>query len=133
MKYITRKESETGKKFMACYKKMEAAAELTKELAISLGAIQWRWPIWKIGGISSLIFDTVPDKKIWRNVNGQPNAWMPKLNTKEGRRINSLIEDLPQFSRYELNQCIGLDGWPTKLIGCDFGEGEYVGFSVDED
>jgi len=135
MKYITLKTSETGKKFMACYEKMIEASIQAKELAISLGAKEWR-PLPSmiaIGGISSLIFDNVPDRKIWKNVYGTSNEWMPKLNTKEGRLIHSLIESLPNVPRREIGRCIGFDSCPYKGVGFEIGEGAYIGFSVMEE
>lgn len=134
MKYITLKTSETGKKFIDCFEEMKEAAKQARELAISLGAEKWRgYPGVASGGISSLIFDTVPDKKIWKNVYGSSNEWMPNLNTKEGKRIYSLIQNLPLVSRHKLNQCIGFDGQFTKNIGYEVGRGKYVGFIVDEE
>lgn len=134
MRYITRKDSETGKKFMAAYDNMKNAEKEARELVTLLGAKQWRERYGvAAGGVAALVFDKKPDTKIWKNVYGSSKNWMPKLNCTEGKRINSLIENLPVVWRNELNQCIGFDGFPSKNIGFDIGKGEYVGFSVEEE
>ena len=81
MYFITKKDSETGKKFQKIAEKLEVCFENQKALAEKYGFTSWRGEYWvAAGGISSVIFPkgTTVDTKVWKEVrNGE---YMPRLN-----------------------------------------------------
>lgn len=131
MHFITKKTSETGKKFQVISEKADAVLKADKAVAKEIGFEQWRggyWLVW--GGFSSLIFKEKPDEKVFKKVNG--NEWMPRLNTKAGKEIQAKLDATPRVTIDELNQCIGFDGAPFKTIGFAQNNKDYFGFIVDE-
>ncbi len=131
MHFITKTNSETGKKFQVISKKAEEALKSEKALSKELGFKQWRGGYWMaFGGFSSVIFDNPPDKKLWKSVNG--NEWMPRLTSKEGKAIAAKLAATPRVGVDELNKCIGFNGAPFKRIGFAQGNKQYFGFKIDE-
>lgn len=136
MKFITKKSSETGKKFAEIVERRNACFAAQKKIIDELGATKWRqayWIAW--GGISSIIF---PDKnnvnkRIWKNINKSSDEWMPRLNNADGKAIMEKIKSLPTVSVNDLNQCIGFDGAPFKTIGFSSNNKDYFGFLAGED
>jgi hypothetical protein len=135
MYLITPHSSETGKRFEALIAKMKACHEAQRELAKQLGFDQWRGGNWTVdSGISSCIFKEAPDPKIWRNVNGYKNEWMPRGNTKAGKELRKLFDALPVIHRVEVNECIGWHEGPFRMIGFDASSHpQFIGIKADED
>jgi hypothetical protein len=130
MRYITKKDSETGKKFLEVKKKMDEAQKAQRALALELGAKEWREGYFvRFGGISSLIFPDPEqvDKKVWKNVNKVKDEWMPRLTNKVGRAIHERIDNLPVVTSLDLNKCIGFND-KFKGIGVDFNNEEYISY-----
>lgn len=132
MYLITKKSTETGKKFETVANKSKVVLEAQKALSKEIGFSQWRdgyWLVW--GGFSALIFKTPPDSKVFKKVNG--NEFMPKLNTKEGKVIQAKLDASPRITIEELNQCIGYNGSPFHTIGFAQKNKKYFGFVVGDD
>jgi hypothetical protein len=136
MKFITKKDSETGKKFQVIADKLKEARNAQKQLVEELGFKAWRAGYWLVrSGFSALCSPiTKPDPTIWKNVNGSKNEFMPRANRKAGKEIIKKFDAMPVVSSDDLNQCIGFNGAPFSTIGFAFKKnGEYFGFSVKED
>lgn len=117
MKFKTLRTSQTGQKFEAVFEKMEKANHEILPVLKQLGVESYsRYRHFAAGGIFAVKFEegTIPDPKKWRKVE---YGYKPRQNTKEGKKLYSLLESLPSVSRNELNQCVGFDGYPFKNIG----------------
>lgn len=135
MYFITKKDSETGKKFQQIANKMVVCYEYQKVLADKYGFTSWRGAYWVIaGGISSVIFpkDTIVDTKVWKKVKDRKNEYTPRLNTKQGKSVQADFEQAPTITKSELNACIDWDE-AFSNIGFDKGNDKYFGFCVGED
>ena len=134
MYFITKKESETGKKFQKIAEKLEVCFENQKALAEKYGFTSWRGEYWvAAGGISSVIFPqgTTVDTKVWKEVrNGE---YMPRLNIKQGKSIQADFDQAVTISKKELNACIGWGGDFINCIGLDWNNDEYFCFFIEED
>ena len=132
MYYITKKDSETGKKFQEIAKKRDIAHNEASALAEKYNIKQWRGAYWQVfGGMSSCIFEEKPDTKLWGKgaVDGE---YFPKQNSKAGKAIYKEIDDLTCVERHELNACIGFEGG-LSTIGFSDRNKEYFGFEFDEE
>ena len=135
MYFITKKDSETGKKFQKIVDKFDICFENQKALANKYGFTSWRGAYWVIaGGISSVIFpkDTIVDTKVWKKVKDRKNEYTPRLNTKQGKSVQADFEQAPTITKSELNACIDWDE-AFSNIGFDKGNDKYFGFCVGED
>jgi len=135
MKFITRRTSETGQKFVAIEERGKEAHRAICKLSDQIGFTEWRTGFWcAFGGISAVLFpkDFVVDEKTWKNVNNSKDEWMPRLSTKEGKRIMALFDDLPKVMNSELNDCIDFFTH-FRSIGFSGNNDEFIGFSVKEE
>lgn len=133
MYFITPKTSDTGQKFKSIWDKIDLSLKAQKDLAKELGFYQWRLGYFKVaGGISSVSFKKEPDKKVWKNVNGAKDEWMPKKNTKEGSNIYKKMEALPSVSNNTMNKVIGLDDMFKTIGFARNEEKEYYGFTIKD-
>lgn len=132
MYFITKKDSETGKKFQVISEKKGIVLKAQKEFANKYGFTSWYQAYWCIfGGMSSCLdFKETPNSKIWRKVSNK-DEYYPKKNTKESKEIYNEISNLPRVSIDELNMCIDFKGAPFKNIGFAEDNDEYFGFKVD--
>jgi len=131
MKFITKKSSETGKRFQIISDKRSEVFKKQKQVANEIGFHQWRhgyWTVW--GGFSCLMFKENPNEKVYKK---QEDGWMPRLNSKEGKKIQAQLDACSKVGINELNQCIGFDGAPFKTIGFGSNNKNYFGFEVEED
>lgn len=129
MYYKVSINSETGKKFLDLKEKGNHAIDAVGQLAKELGFKRWRqgyWCIW--GGVSCVFFNSPVDKKIWTK---KEDGWMPKLNTKIGKKLYAKIKDLPKVTWHDLNMCIGYDQF-FHSIGVSYSNKDWVYFSVNE-
>lgn len=135
MKFKTKRNSGTGKKFTALLKKIEEGQIIASNLSKELGYCKWRTSNWNpFGGVSSVVFKDKEkvDKSIWKNVNASDNEWLPRLNTKLGKVINEKLKSVPVISNDELNKCANFKGDPFQRIGVSFINKEYIGFIIKE-
>lgn len=131
MYYITKRDSETGKKFQEVEKNSELAFEAQKKMAEKYGFDSWRRSFHVVfGGISSCIFKEAPDPKIWKKVNG--NEFFPKYSSKVGALIAQEFSELPKVHVDTLNKCIGWEGQNFSHIGFSSSNKEYFGFTTNE-
>jgi len=133
MKFITKRDSETGKKFAEYEAKRQEAIKATHNFVFTeIGASEYRSKSSReTGGISSLIFGSdfiIPDyfKKI------RSGEYMPRASVKEGKGLLVKIQALPTVSNCELNNCIGFDDF-FNTIGFDPRNNKYFIFSVKEE
>ena len=135
MKFITKRNGKTGKKFSEIEKQKNVCHKEQCKLSKEMGFVEWRnayWAVW--GGVSSVIFkdENKVDKKLWKNVEGHSDEWMPRRNSKEGKLLHGKLISLSKVSIDDLNECIGFDGAPFKTIGFAFNSKTYFGFEVEE-
>lgn len=133
MFYITKKDSETGRKFTEVIISKDRAIKEQKAFAEKYGFRTFRAACWQAwGGISSCLdFKETPDKKIWGK-GLKKGEYYPRQNSKSGKDIYKEIENLHCVSIDVLNQCIGFDGAPFKQIGFASCNKQYFGFVVDK-
>lgn len=109
MFYITKKSSETGKKFAQVIEKKAKAFEDQKTLSEKYGFKQWRGGYRCVfGGMSSCLeFKETPDKKIWGK-GAQKGEYYPKKNSKVAKVVWQEFQDVTKVTSDELNACVGL-------------------------
>lgn len=130
MYYITKKVSETGKKFQAVLALKDKAEQAQKALSEKYGFTQYRpcrFTVW--GGFSSCVFKIKPEGKVWKAITLE--EYMPDNRTKIGKGIQAEFDAMPSVSNEELNSVIGFDSF-FSTIGCQWNNGEYFGFSIFE-
>ena len=135
MYFITKKESETGKKFQKIVDKLKVCLEDQKALADKYGFISWRGAHWEVaGGISSVTFHkcATVDSKLWKLVKGK-TEYKPRLNTKEGKAVQADFDQATVITKGELNACIGWGESFFKNIGLEWNKDEYFCFKIEED
>lgn len=131
MFFITKKDSDTGKKFTAYQEKAKECLAAVDELKKELGFSSYRGAYWSLaGGVSAVCFKTFPDKKIWKNVNGVHNEWMPRLKSKEGKELQAKFDNLPRLQYEDLNACVGVDD-PISHLGFTLND-EYFGIEISD-
>ena len=114
MYFITKKESETGKKFQKIKDKFKVCLEDQKALADKYGFISWRRASWEVV------------------VKGK-TEYSPRLNTKEGKVLQAEFKQATVITKAELNACIGWNESFLKSIGLDWNNDEYFCFFIEED
>lgn len=132
MKFITKKNSETGKKFQKISEARKIAFNAQKAFAKKYGFKGFRPAYWvAFGGMSSCAdFKENPNPFVWKRfLSGE---YYPKKSTKEGKSIWQEVQDLPRVEIHDLNMCIGFDGAPFKTIGFAENNEDYFGFIVNE-
>jgi hypothetical protein len=133
MYFITKRMSETGKKFQVIEEKVDRIHKQQIALSFELGFEQWRGHgLYVFGGFSSLVFTEQPDLKIYKLVL-HPNEYMPKRNSKKGKEVDEKLNAGEVVHRKELNDCVGLNSSFTKCIGYALNNSEYFGFKVKEE
>lgn len=109
MYYITPRNSKTGKKLEEILKRADECFEAQKAVSKKYGFGQWRPSRWAVyGGLSTAVFKSEPDLKIWKAVNAN-GEYSPRENTKLGKEIKKEFDALPTVETHELNMCIGWD------------------------
>ena len=132
MKYITKKDSETGKKFQEITEKRSECFDAQKEIAEKYGFSSWRGGWWTVYGSISSFCNPIntPDSKIWGK-GVEKGEFMPKKSSKVGLAIREEIKAMPHISYEDLNLCVGWEA-DFKHIGYDPTHDEYFGILVDE-
>ena len=135
MYFITKKESDTGKKFQKIMDKLDICLENQKALAEKYGFTSWKRNPWEAaGGIFSVIFPqgTTIDSKLWKLVKGK-NEYKPRLNNKEGKAVQAEFDQATIITKAELNACIGWKENFLRNFGLDWNNDEYFCFYIEED
>lgn len=132
--YITDKDTETGKKFQEIDRRSDIARDAIIKLSEKYGFKEWRYSrISHIGGLSSCVFETTPDLKIWKSSGYGHNEYMPRLNCKAGKEIHDEIKKLPIVHINELNNIVGYHSdFCNSHIGFKIGKNHF-GFIVSSE
>lgn len=132
MFYITKKSSETGKKFAQVIEKKAKAFEDQKALSEKYGFKQWRGGYWcAFGGMSSCLdFKETPDKKIWGK-GAEKGEFYPKKNSKVAKAVWQEFQDVTKVSKGELNACVGRKD-QFQAIGFASRNDEFFGFETSK-
>ena len=129
--FKTLKTSDTGKKFKNLDVNIKKAQKAQRDFSDKYNFNQWRPDRWEaFGGIEVCVdFIKEPDPKNWKMVSH--GEYKPKRSTKEGKRINQEMKELPVVSHHELNMCIGFkEGAPFKSIGFSSKSKNYTVFCL---
>lgn len=132
MYFITRKDSETGKKFQALDKRLIERKAAINKLMEKYGLTNVYVERASFGGgIHSVEFKETPDPKLWKKA--RQVGYYPK-RTKEGLAIIKDFCSIPQLSSNDINMCVGFGGAPFETIGYKLtSPGDYFGFEVGDD
>jgi hypothetical protein len=127
MYFITKRTGPTGKKFQLIADRMDAIFKMQKDLSKEIGFTKWRPGYFCFyGGFSAVVFQTPPDTKLWKKVNG--DEWMPRMSSKAGKALQAKLSTCPKITPDEINACIGFDGHPFKTIGFSQNSKTHFGF-----
>ncbi len=130
MYFKIKKNSVTGQKLQTVLDKITQAREAQKTLAEKYHVVQWRGSSLTIeGGFSSVIFEPgfKPDPKVWKNVYDSDDEFMPKLSSKEGKKIKAEFINLPLVYNTELNDIFKIKNALFGHPGFYFKNDEYFG------
>lgn len=133
-RFKTKRESATGKKFMAFHDELIHCYKETQALVNEMGA-DYFFPDHKCvrSGISGVSFaegmDVPPHFKKVKGGNG----YYPNRRFKLGREFDKKIKALPVVTGEQLNACAGFGEWPAKKIGVSYTDGAHVFFSLQKD
>lgn len=135
MKFICKKDSETGKKIREVQDQLLNIHIYNDSLSEEYGFDRWftyTFPFYK--RISKVIFNPEKkvNKKIWKYVKGSDNEYVPRMDTPEGRIVEEKISKTPILTFYDMNMCIGFDD-EFKSIGLQSENPDYWGIIVKED
>lgn len=132
MYFITKKDSETGKKFQALDEKIIEKRDAINKLIDKYGLTGVYIHKPSCGGrIHSVEFKETPNPKLWKKA--RHVGYYPK-RTKEGIAIIKEFCSIPQISSNDINMCVGFGGAPFKTIGYNLTSiGDYFGFEVGDD
>lgn len=137
MYYITKKDSETGKKFRAVKEKMDNIHQKQGELAEKYGFSHFiNKPFCVIGQIQCVAFEDHIriDPKIWAlyEERNERKFYTPKLSTSKGKQIRQDFDTLDKVFYSDINACIGFDSCRCH-IGFNFNNDDYFGFETDKE
>ena len=135
MYFITKRDSETGKKFQVIEKIQDESWKAQVAMSEKYGYEQWRFaPPAFMGTITSCAgFKEGPNPKVWRKTHYGKNEYYPSRASKAGLEIIKEFNAIPKASANDINMCIGFNEAPQKTIGVSFNNHEYFAFSADED
>lgn len=132
MKYITKRSSETGKKFEELEKRKNEVWGKIKQLGEELGFQNFCSSSLFSLNIAAVKFDHQPDLKTFKKSSiSRENMYEPRLSTKAGKEIAKKFKDCGSISQREINACIGYKNL-FRTIGYDFSNKEFIGFEVKE-
>lgn len=139
MYYITKTNSETGKKFQSILDRSKECLMAQKEMAKKYKIKQWRKSRSSVaGGFSSVIFEDNKnvDRHLWRNVYNTSDEWMPKRNSKAAKAIDDEFDAMPVVTLQELNDCVdpNFKYWKGNIgfNGSNAKNKLYFGFKTNE-
>ena len=136
MYYITRKNSETGKKMQALLDKASAIRKEISDYLKLVGANPNQWVssdnYFFNTGVIAVIFEKEPDLKIWKEFKKIPNSYQPRITTYEGKKIQEKLDSIEAIDRVDLNRIVGF-GQVFQHVGFDLGSKDYFCFMLRED
>lgn len=134
MYYITKKDSETGKKFQELLDTMRQYRQHAFKIAERFGTTKIVRPGFSIdGGVFAVVEPTIIDDKLIRPLKKfkVKNSYVPNTRTKKGKELQKELDELPVVMTHDLNAVIGWDE-AFSNIGYDYNNPEYFAFSVKE-
>ena len=136
MYYITRKNSETGKKMQELLDKASAIRKEISEYLKLLGANPKSWvssdKYFFNTVVRAVLFESEPDMKIWKVFKNFPNSYQPRITTYEGKKIQAKLDSIEAIDRVDLNRIVGF-GQVFQHVGFDLGSKDYFCFMLRED
>lgn len=136
MYYITRKNSETGKKMQELLDKASAIRKEISEYLKLLGANPKSWvssdKYFFNTVVIAVLFESEPDMKIWKVFKNFPNSYQPRITTYEGKKIQAKLDSIEAIDRVDLNRIVGF-GQVFQHVGFDLGSKDYFCFMLRED
>lgn len=137
MYYKTLRQSETGIKFQKIESRMKECTDAISLLSDKYGFKRWRHScFYAWGGISAVLFNMNdnelqqnPNPSFWKEV---PGGYLPKRNTKEGKKACEEFDNLPKIESHEINSVVGYKpDFKFNHIGFSFNNILYYLFSTD--
>ena len=120
MYYITRKNSETGKKMQELLDKASAIRKEISEYLELIGAKSKQWVSSNNylfnTGVMAVFFDKEPDLKIWKEFKKIPNSYQPRMTSYEGKRIQAKFDSIEAIDRVDLNRIVGFGRVFSTLV-----------------
>ena len=136
MYYITRKNSETGKKMQELLDKASAIRKEISEYLKLLGANPKSWvssdKYFFNTVVRAVLFESEPDMKIWKVFKNFPNSYQPRITTYEGKKIQAKLDSIEAIDRVDLNKVVGFEQ-VFQHVGFDLGSKDYFCFMLRED
>ena len=136
MYYITRKNSETGKKMQELLDKASAIRKEISEYLELIGANPNQWvssdKYFFNTGVMAVVFDKEPDLKIWKEFKKIPNCYRPRMTSYEGKKIQSKFQSIGVIDRVDLNEVVGFKQ-VFQHVGFDLGSKDYFCFMLREE
>ena len=136
MYYITRKNSETGKKMQELLDKASAIRKEISEYLKLLGANPKSWvssdKYFFNTVVIAVLFESEPDMKIWKVFKNFPNSYQPRITTYEGKKIQAKLDSIEAIDRVDLNRIVGF-AQVFQHVGFDLGSKDYFCFMLRED
>lgn len=126
MFYITKKDTETGKKLLAVEARVQEAFQAQKAMGEKYGFAQCANLFGAVaGGISFVVFDKEPDKKIWKKY----HTGHMLRSVKAAQPIWEEFKSMPVVEKQDLNKAVGYGEKYFTHIGVRINE-EYCGFEI---
>ena len=136
MYYITRKNSETGKKMQELLDKASAIRKEISEYLELIGAKSNQWvssdKYFFNTVVRAVLFETEPDMKIWKEFKKFPNSYQPRMTSYEGKKIQTKFDSIEAIDRVDLNRIVGF-GQVFQHVGFDLGSKDYFCFMLREE
>lgn len=135
MYYITKRDSETGKKFQVLLDEMKNVRAKAFDVAKRFGTEKIVPESFCIaGGIYAFVEPAIIDKKVLvlAKKSPYPNTYTPNGRTKEGKELLKELRALPTIEYKKLNAIVNYkDNWSN--IGYNLNNDEYFGFTIKEE
>lgn len=136
MYYITRKNSETGKKMQELLDKASAIRKEISDYLKLVGANPNQWvssdKYFFNTVVRAVLFESEPDMKTWKVFENFPNSYQPRITTYEGKKIQAKLDSIEAIDRVDLNRIVGF-GQVFQHVGFDLGSKDYFCFMLRED
>lgn len=133
MFYITKRDSETGKKFADLQQLFAQSHKEKVELAKKYGF--GGWTEWQIGfGIANVVFaeGVIPDEKLWKpSKSHNRDCYKPNLRTKVGRALQNELNSAKRVYPQDINFPVLRDHPDNPWMTIGFrSAGNYYGFET---
>ena len=136
MYYITRKNSETGKKMQELLDKASAIRKEISDYLKLVGANPNQWvssdKYFFNTVVRAVLFESEPDMKTWKVFENFPNSYQPRITTYEGKKIQAKLDSIEAIDRVDLNKVVGFEQ-VFQHVGFDLGSKDYFCFMLRED